>query len=247
LTAGVKRTTPTRWPDWLIIDTDVLAGAPDRLNLAGVGDMAAMFSATADWCLAASLRAGGPPYSAWAAGLVRTHGEAMFDLGRRLATDTGRLTDLARLLTLSGIGMGITGSTAPASGMEHAVSHLLEMAATASDGTSSSASAPNLHGEQVAVASVVAAAAWDHVLARIAAGGLGEGARLPDPDATADRIGAAFANLDASGAMAAECLADYTAKIRLLASGPDPLATLRSTWTDLEPVFGGLLNGPAEL
>jgi len=247
LTAGVKRTTPTRWPDWLIIDTDVLAGAPDRLNLAGVGDMAAMFSATADWCLAASMRAGGPPYSAWAAGLVRTHGEAMFDLGRGLTTDTGRLTDLARLLTLSGIGMGIAGSTAPASGMEHAVSHLLEMAATASDGTSSSASAPNLHGEQVGVASVVAAAAWDHVLARIAAGGLGLAARPPDPDATADRIGAAFANLDASGAMAAECLADYTAKIRLLASGPDPLVTLRSTWSDLEPVFGGLLNGPAEL
>jgi glycerol-1-phosphate dehydrogenase [NAD(P)+] len=55
LTAGVKRTTPTRWPGWLIADTDVLADAPDRLNLAGVGDMAAMFTATAvpgraAWC-----------------------------------------------------------------------------------------------------------------------------------------------------------------------------------------------------
>jgi glycerol-1-phosphate dehydrogenase [NAD(P)+] len=253
LTAGVKRTTPTRWPDWLIADTDVLADAPDRLNLAGIGDMAAMFTATADWYLAALLGAGGPQYSAEAAGLVRPHGEAMFDLrgahprGPDLQGPGGRLADLARLLTLSGIGMGVTGSTASASGMEHAISHLLEMAATADGGSDAAAWVSSLHGEQVGVASVVAAATWEHVRARIAAGALGRPARLPDPDATADRIGAAFASLDPSGAMAAECLTDYTAKIRLLGSGPDPLATLRQAWADHEAVVAGLLTGPVEL
>jgi glycerol-1-phosphate dehydrogenase [NAD(P)+] len=253
LNAGVKRTTPTRWPDWLIADTDVLAGAPDRLNLAGVGDLAAMFTATADWYLAALLRAGGPPYSAEAAGLVRQHGEALFGLrgavarGAGLLGDRERLADLARLLTLSGIGMGVTGSTASASGMEHAVSHLLEMAATADDGADATARRSSLHGEQVGVASVVAAATWEHVLARIDAGALGQPARPPDPDVTAGRIAAAFATLDPSGAMAAECLADYTAKARLLAAGPDPLATLRQAWADHEAVFAGLLTGPVEL
>jgi len=252
LNAGVKRTTPTRWPDWLIADTDVLADAPDRLNLAGVGDLAAMFTATADWYLAALLGAGGPPYSAEAAGLVRQHGEALFGL-RGVASSAGlrgdreRLADLARLLTLSGIGMGVTGSTASASGMEHAVSHLLEMAATADDGAAATAHTSSLHGEQVGVASVVAAATWEHVLARIEAGALGQPARLPDPDVTADRIAAAFATLDPSGAMGAECLADYTAKARLLASGPDPLATLRQAWADHGAVFAGLLTGPVEL
>jgi glycerol-1-phosphate dehydrogenase [NAD(P)+] len=256
LTAGVKRTTPTRWPDWLIADTDVLADAPDRLNLAGIGDLAAMFTATADWYLAALLGAGGPAYSADAAGLVRQHGEALFGL----RSDHGRLADLARLLTLSGIGMGVTGSTASASGMEHAVSHLLEMAATAgsSGGSSTRPSAagdvadpaagiPSLHGEQVGVASIVAAATWEHVRSRMAAGRLGHPARLPDPDVTAERIGAAFATLDPSGAMAAECLTDYTAKMRLLASAPDPLATLRQDWADREAVIAGLLTSPAEL
>jgi glycerol-1-phosphate dehydrogenase [NAD(P)+] len=260
LTAGVKRTTPTRWPDWLIVDTDVLADAPDRLNLAGVGDMAAMFTAAADWYLAGTLAAGGPPFSAAAAGLVRPHGEAMFGLGGAgtggrppdlpgpgLATDAGRLADLARLLTLSGIGMGVTGSTAPASGMEHAVSHLLEMAADADTGGGPSAAPSNLHGEQVGVGSVVAAAAWAHVRERIAAGGLARATRLPDPDVTAERIRTAFAPLDPSGAMAAECLADYTAKIRLLDSGPGPLATLRAAWADHEAALGGLLTGPADL
>ncbi len=244
LRAGVKRTTPTRWPDALIADTDVLLDAPARLNLAGLGDMAAMFTATADWYLAALLGADGPPYRGDVAGLVRPHGERMLSLGGGLACDGGQLADLAGLLTLSGIGMGVTGSTAPASGMEHAVSHLLEMAATAAGGTPNGA---NLHGEQVGVASITAAATWAHVRERIAAGGLDQAARLPDPDAVSARIGAAFARLDPSGAMAAECLADYAVKIRLLSSGADPLVTLRATWADCDATIGRLLTDPGKL
>ncbi len=255
LKSGVKRTTPTRWPDALIADTDVLVDAPDRLNLAGLGDMAAMFTATADWYLAALLRADGPAYQPGVTDLVRPHGEAMLGLGGGLATDPGRLADLARLLTLSGIGMGVAGSTAPASGMEHAVSHLLEMAATATEaatgtatgGPSTPGRGPSLHGEQVGVASIVAAATWAHVRERVAAGGLEGTARLPDPDVAAERISAAFATLDPSGAMAAECLADYAAKIRLLASAGEPLATLRECWADCDAALGRLLTSPAEL
>ena len=258
LKSGVKRTTPTRWPDALIADTDVLVDAPDRLNLAGLGDMAAMFTATADWYLAALLRADGPAYQPGVTDLVRPHGEAMLGLGGGLAADPGRLADLARLLTLSGIGMGVAGSTAPASGMEHAVSHLLEMAATATEaatcaatgGPSTPGRGPSLHGEQVGVASIVAAATWAHVRERVAQGGLGQGrgpARLPDPDVVGERISAAFGRLDPSGAMAAECLADYAAKIRLLASAGDPLATLREGWADCDAVLGRLLTSPAEL
>jgi glycerol-1-phosphate dehydrogenase [NAD(P)+] len=247
LKSGVKRTTPTRWPDVLIVDTDVLLGAPDRLTLAGLGDMAAMFTATADWYLAALLRAGGPQYQPAVTDLVRPHGEAMLSLGGGLATDPARLADLARLLTLSGIGMGVAGSTAPASGMEHAVSHLLEMAATATGGTSAPGRGPSLHGEQVGVASIVAAATWAHVRERVAEGGLERAARLPDPDVTRERIGAALASLDPTGAMAAECLADYAAKIRLLASAGDPLVALRACWADCDAALGRLLTSPAEL
>lgn len=241
LRAGVKRTTPTRWPDALIIDTDVLLGAPADLNLAGLGDMAAMFTATADWYLASLLRADGPPYSGEVASLVRPHGERMLSLAGGLTRQPGQLADLARLLTLSGICMGVTGSTAPASGMEHAISHLIEMAATTTGRPAS------LHGAQVGVASIIAAAAWAHVRQRIAGGGLDRAARLPDPDVIGNRISTAFAHLDPTGAMAAECLADYASKIRLLASGADPLAQLRAAWADCDATIGGLLTEPGAL
>jgi glycerol-1-phosphate dehydrogenase [NAD(P)+] len=241
LRSGVKRTTPTRWPNALVADTDVLADAPVRLNLAGLGDMSAMFTATADWYLAALVGADGPPYNAAVADLVLPYGEPMLRAGPTLASDPEHLAALARLLTLSGIGMGVTGGTAPASGMEHAVSHLLEMAATAT-GTAAS-----LHGEQVGVSSIVAAATWAHVRDTIARDGLDRQPRLPDPDATAARITTAFATLDPSGAMAAECLADYAAKMELLAASGNPLAPLRDAWEDCAAILGRLLIGPREL
>src|SRR5260370_530457 len=75
---GVKRTTPSRWPDVLIADTEVLASAPPDLNRAGVGDMMAMFTASADWYLASvlgrpALESAGDPGGdpAWRAGIAR--------------------------------------------------------------------------------------------------------------------------------------------------------------------------------
>jgi glycerol-1-phosphate dehydrogenase [NAD(P)+] len=262
---GVKRTTPARWPDTLLIDAAILRAAPPELNLAGVGDLMAMFTATADWYLASAMSddsghdtaAAGPPYNAAVAGVVRAHGGRLLTLAADLAAGAGpeaaprgaaagrRLTaglaELARILTLSGITMGVAGSTAPASGMEHAVSHLLEMAANARGQLAS------FHGTQVGVASVVAAATWAHVRRRIGAGALGRPARIPDPDQARDRIREAFKGIDSTGLMAAECFADYARKLRPLVGGSDPLARLRDGWDSHEAVLTETLIEPGEL
>jgi glycerol-1-phosphate dehydrogenase [NAD(P)+] len=246
LRRGVKRTTRTRWPDALVIDPGVLSAAPAELNRAGVGDLMAMFTASADWYLAAAIGAGGdPPYRAAVASLTRTHGDRLLALAAGgLDADPGRLAELARILTLSGIGMGVAGSTAPASGMEHAISHLLEMAAAARGNHAS------FHGTQVGVASVVAAVTWARVRRRIAEGALNRPARLPDPDTVEEGITQAFAPIDRTGAMAAECYHDYAIKLgRLgsLAGGGDPLASLRADWAAHEAVLDELLIEPGEL
>ncbi len=49
---GVKRTVPSRWPDVVIADLDVLASTPHVMHLAGFGELCSMFTAPADWYLA---------------------------------------------------------------------------------------------------------------------------------------------------------------------------------------------------
>ena len=82
--------------------------------------------------------------------------------------------------------MGVAGRTAPGSGMEHTVSHLLEMADPASEA---------LHGAKVGVLSVLAALLWGRVRAAVAAGAL-DGLRFPEPAVMEGRVRDAFAAAD---------------------------------------------------
>ena len=72
-------------------------------------------------------------------------------------------------------------------------------------------------------------------------------AALPDPAAVRARIERAFAGVDPSGAMAAECFADYARKLTRLAAGGDPLAVLRASWARHRAVLDDLLTDPATL
>jgi glycerol-1-phosphate dehydrogenase [NAD(P)+] len=202
---GVKRTTPTRWPDGLIADTQLLAEAPLQLNLAGVGDLLAMFTAPADWRIAWLLGMD-DRYAEDVVAMVREHGPAVLRAAPLLReADAGAIELTAKILTLSGVGMGLAGTTAPASGAEHTVSHLLEMAA-ARQGRRSA-----YHGAQVGAAAVLAALVWRHVRRRVR-----EGARLmrcPSEDQMRPAVLRAFGSLDPSGAMAEECWRGYQRKL----------------------------------
>lgn len=89
---GVKRTTPSRWPDALVIDPAVLRDAPPELSRAGAGDLMAMFTATADWYLASviGLAPGpdpghaDPPYHPAVAALTLARGQRLLALAPRL-------------------------------------------------------------------------------------------------------------------------------------------------------------------
>jgi glycerol-1-phosphate dehydrogenase [NAD(P)+] len=111
----------------------------------------------------------------------------------------------ARRVTLSGIGMGLARTTAPASGVEHAVSHLLEMAAT-SQGRRNA-----YHGAQVGAAAILAALVWQHVIRRVRAGA--RLMRCPSDDDMRPVVARAFGSLDSSGGMADECWRDYQSKL----------------------------------
>jgi glycerol-1-phosphate dehydrogenase [NAD(P)+] len=218
--AGAKRTVQSRWPDVLVADTDILASAPWQLNLAGVGDLSTVPNAVAEWRLAARL-GHGPPYNAAVVDDILAANPVLPRLARAARdAEPGGIADLARLLAASGLSMGIVGSTAPASGTEHAVSHLMEMARSR-QGRPAAA-----HGMQVTVATRLAVRVWQLVDATIRSGDAK--VHIPDEATSRDAVTRAFAEFDPQ--TAEECWTAYSAKRDWLLANQSELETLVSDW-----------------
>ncbi len=238
LVKGVKRTTHTRWPDALVADAEVLLGAPLALNLAGVGDLAAMFTAPADWQLAHALGMA-DSYSATVVDMVRTHGADVLAAAGGLARgDPAAATTLAEVLALSGISMGVAGTTAPASGMEHTVSHLIEMAMNRHGREAA------YHGATVGVTSIIAARLWSKVRARLEAGSR-PSLSFPSPEVMEARVRGAFATLDPSGEMGEECWRLYAKKLERWTANRERLES--ADWRSIAAQAARHLIEPSEL
>lgn len=221
---GVKRTLPSRFPDVLICDLQVLADAPLPMTRAGVGDMTAKFTCYGDWYLGHAL------------GMAPTYSEAPLalweDIDRLLlphADAIGRGTPLgtavlAKLLLLSGMGKSIVGLTTPLSGFEHVISHVLDMSAEHHGRRLA------LHGAQVGVIAIHAAAAWQILLDEFDPARAPQQIPVPDAGAMAGRIRAAFGEADPSGAMAAECWSDYRQKLAAWAEQQAAWTTFLAGW-----------------
>jgi glycerol-1-phosphate dehydrogenase [NAD(P)+] len=235
---GVKRTTPTRWPDRLIIDTDVISHAPVAMNQAGLGDLLASYTAPADWLLARFMGQD-DSFSDAVVALARDRADPVLDHAAGLGRgDHAALEALSAGLTLSGISMGAAGRTAPGSGMEHTCSHLIEM-------TDHGPGA--LHGAQVGVLSVFAACLWQRVRDALSDGAALAQLRFPDAEAMESQVTAAFAKADPTGAMAAECWRDYRRKLERHHALSGRLSELVTGWPQFDADAGRLLAAPQRL
>jgi glycerol-1-phosphate dehydrogenase [NAD(P)+] len=131
-------------PVAVIIDLGIVKKAPERYIRAGIGDVLSNLSAVKDWELAQSL--GKEKVDGLAASLARTSAEAL--IGRTDTIDSDEfLIVLAEALVLSGIAMGMAGSSRPCSGACHEISHAI-------DELFPERTQP--HGEQVAVGALFA-------------------------------------------------------------------------------------------
>lgn len=139
---GVKTTVYTICPSLILCDTEIMRHAPLRMLCSGLGDMAAKIVSVADWRIAHLIT--GEYYCDDIARLMLRAGEEVLDgapaVMRREETAVRHMTEG---LVLSGMAMSFAGVSRPASGMEHTVSHLLEMFALAKGRQ------PSPHGIQV--------------------------------------------------------------------------------------------------
>lgn len=134
---GRRRSLPSRMPFGVIVDTEVCREAPLPLWWSGVGDLVSKFTAVRDWKLA--FHAVGTPVDDLAALLSDA---TVFQFMARPERDAAGMQLLASALMLNGIAMEMCGSSRPASGSEHLLSHALD----------ASSPRPRLHGLQVGVA-----------------------------------------------------------------------------------------------
>lgn len=239
---GVKRTVPSRWPDAVVADGRTIADAPPAMNRAGFGEMTSMLVAPADWRLA-FLVGTDTTYKQASVDLLALVGADIDDWAPGVRTaDPASLESLTRALALRGVVTGVSGTTAVLSGVEHLVSHML-------DQHHSQHHEPlGLHGAQVGVAGVLAAAAWELLLDRLAA----------DPDRRTlpvetlrERgrvaVGTAFDQLDPTGRVAVECWRDYSRKLDALAAAPGRLDAVVADWATHEPRLRGLVRSSAAM
>jgi glycerol-1-phosphate dehydrogenase [NAD(P)+] len=123
-------------PIAVIVDLDFVDNGPDRQTQAGIGDALSNINAVADWELAHAVR--GEPIDGLAVALARTSAVALLNHPGTI-TDDGFLTTLAEALIMGGLAMAVCGSSRPASGGCHEISHALDTLAPGA----------GAHGEQV--------------------------------------------------------------------------------------------------
>jgi len=119
---GKRGSFPTGLPEALVVDLAVCQRAPRMLWHSGVGDLCSKFTAVSDWKLAFHRR--GVPVNDLAALISDA---SVFQFMANPESDEKGMQLLATALMLNGVAMEIAGSSRPASGSEHLISHALDM------------------------------------------------------------------------------------------------------------------------
>ena len=135
-------------PAGIVVDVALSCAAPERSVRAGVGDLASNLTAILDWRLAD--RRGRDRFDAFSAMIAEGAARPVLDLEDLASGESHEV--LAKGLLLSGLAMAAAGTSRPCSGAEHLISHSLDHILGADAGT---------HGEQVALGSLISAAAHE--------------------------------------------------------------------------------------
>lgn len=159
ITGGMKVTYPAGLPKALVADTDILKNAPMEMLQAGYGDIIGKFSALNDWKLSSAVT--GEYFCRYIYDLTFAQIRKTLLLAEGiLQRREDSVKALMEALMIVGILMSFAGSSRPASGSEHHLSHFFEITGIV-DNT------PYFpHGVDVAYSTVITAAIREEILAK---------------------------------------------------------------------------------
>lgn len=151
---GHKITYPAHYHSCIVADTGIMKDAPMELMRAGYGDVVGKYTALSDWRLTKAVN--DEHYCEITARLVQNAVDlCVANTERYFRREEDAVERMNEALILTGISMGITGYTRPASGSEHHLAHYWELAAIEKG-------VPHpLHGNSVGLASIASAEVYD--------------------------------------------------------------------------------------
>jgi glycerol-1-phosphate dehydrogenase [NAD(P)+] len=153
---GVKTLIPARPPLAVFAIPSVIVNAPFELTTAGLGDSIAKPLSTADWLLNHIFC--GEYFCRYCSEIINALETYYFDRPEDIKNrQPAAIEALFNALLYSGIAMTIVGTSAPASGGEHLLSHTLDMM-SGIDGV-----AHDLHGRQVGLGTIFSAAIYEQI------------------------------------------------------------------------------------
>lgn len=153
---GLKISLPTRSADVIIGDTEILKNAPIYMMKSGLGDMLAKYVSICEWRISHLIT--GEYYCEQVAAMIRRAVKRCVDNAQGLLNrDEAAVQAVFEGLVIGGIAMNYAGLSRPASGVEHYISHILDMRAV-EFGTPE-----DLHGIQCAIGTLIALELYDKV------------------------------------------------------------------------------------
>ncbi len=147
---GQRRSVGAVMPEAVVVDLAVIRSSAPRATRAGAGDLLSNLTALQDWRLAA-LR-GRDRFDGYSALIAEASAHSFLYVAGASAEIS--LDVLAHGLVLSGLAMATAGTSRPCSGAEHLISHSLDAILR---------KRARLHGEQVALATLIVATAHGEV------------------------------------------------------------------------------------
>ncbi|WP_378954451.1 sn-glycerol-1-phosphate dehydrogenase [Pelosinus sp. sgz500959] len=157
ITKGVKVTYNAVYPYCIIADLSIMKEAPFHMIHAGLGDIVGKYSALADWKLANILHE--EYYCTATAELVEKAIEQCVSSASGILTRSPEsICSIIEGLILSGMCIGMTGSSRPASGEEHLLSHAWEMLGLIRGQET------HLHGNQVGIGTEIILHVYQYLL-----------------------------------------------------------------------------------
>lgn len=221
---GVKCLIYAHAPHAVLADPRTIHDAPYVLTTSGLGDVLAKPISTADWRFNHMVL--GDYYCPLSVGIVADIEPLYIDHPVEIrARDPKSMEALFQACLLTGVAMNIADTSAPASGGEHMISHVLDMMCSVYGGEH------DMHGRQVGIGTVLSAAVYERVLAV-------ENPVFVEPARSTDR---AF-----WGSLAEEVEPYYQGKVERLRLMAEKLA-VGGAWDNLRRTLHPMLRKPETL